>query len=301
VRHERISVWSLRCVWLLQPLTLGPGCADILQHTQSRTFLSIGLWGLWGFGFLATLIPCPLTLTTIRISGPVVGVLSVWSSLATDNFQNSLVGLIGGLALLVLALWPAVADAYVDGASYGNERRFLLRAPASITLILAPLAWLFTLIGTLSGPALLAQGSTTPAIVSFTLGLPIAAACSRAIHHLHRRWVVLVPTGLVLHDHLALADPTLITRKALMSIGPAAINSDGHDLTHGAHGLAIEVRSHEPYDLRLNNRKYNHQVITTSAFLCTPVCPNAFLSEANRRKLPVRHPAKPPPRTSSPS
>lgn len=288
-------------MYLLQPLTLGPGCADILQNTQNRTLLSAGLWGLWGIGFLATLIPCSLTLTAIRILGPATGALSAWISLTTDNFLNSLGGLIGGFTLLVLTLLPVIADAYVDGASYGNERRFLLRSPAPVVLMLAPLAWILTLLGALSGPVLLSQGNTPAAIASFTIGLPIAAVCSRAIHHLHRRWLVLVPTGLVLHDHLALTDPTLIIRSGLASIGPATIDSDGYDLTHGAHGLAIEIRSNEPYNLKLNSRKHNYQVVTTSAFLCTPVRPNAVMSEARRRKLPILHIAKPPPRTSSPS
>ena len=117
-------------------------------------------------------------------------------------------------------------------------------------------------------------------------GLPVAAASVRALHHLHRRWIVLVPAGFVLHDHLALADPTLVPRDAIAMVGPAPAGTDAHDLTQAARGLALEVRCREAHDLRPASRDGGAEVIVAEAFLCAPARPDAVLAEAKRRRLP---------------
>ena len=78
----------------------------------------------------------------------------------------------------------------------------------------------------------------------------------RSLHQLNRRWVVLVPAGLVLHDHLALNEPTLFQKSEIDLIGPASIDTDATDFTQGAYGLALEVRCESPHDAgRLRLRK----------------------------------------------
>ena len=197
------------------------------------------------------------------------------------------VALGGAFVLGVLSHWPAVADTYVDGASYGDEKRFLLRAPGPVVLALGPLAWALTVAGVVVGPLLLASGDSAVGSAACVAGLPIAAASARALHHLHRRWIVLVPAGFVLHDHLALADPTLLPRDALTSVGPASADTDAHDLTQAARGMALEVRCREPHDLRPASRDGSAEVVVTEAILCAPARPDAVLAEAKRRRLPT--------------
>ena len=284
--RDSIPVWALRTLWLVQPVTLGPALADGLHDLDGRTFLSVAVWVLWGLGLLATLVPRPVTLTAIRIGGPAAATLSVWTATAVDDTALVAVALVGAFVLGVLSHWPAVADTYVDGASYGDEKRFLLRAPGPVVLALGPLAWALTVAGVVVGPLLLASGDSAVGSAACVAGLPIAAASARAIHHLHRRWIVLVPAGFVLHDHLALADPTLLPRDALASVGPAPADTDAHDLTQKARGLALEVRCREPHDLRPASRDGSAEVVTTEALLCAPTRPDAVLAEAKRRRLP---------------
>ena len=284
--RDSIPVWALRAVWLVQPVTLGPALADGFHDLDGHTFLSVSAWVLWGLGLLATLVPRPVTLTTIRIGGPAAAALSVWTATTVDDTALVAVALGGSFVLGVLSHWP-VADTYVDGASYGDEKRFLLRAPGPVVLALGPLAWALTVAGVVVGPLLLASGDSAVGSAACVAGLPIAAASARALHHLHRRWIVLVPAGFVLHDHLALADPTLLPRDALASVGPASADTDAHDLTQAARGMALEVRCREPHDLRPASRDGSAEVVVTEAFLCAPARPDAVLAEAKRRRLPT--------------
>jgi len=286
VQRDRIPVWALRAVWLAQPVTLGPALADGLHDLDGRTFLSVAVWVLWGLGLLATLVPRPVTLTAIRIGGPAAAALSVWAATAVDDTTLVVVGLVGAFVLGVLSHWPAVADACVDGASYGDENRFLLRAPGPVVLALGPIAWVLAVAGVVAGPLLLASGDPAVGSAACVAGLPVAAASVRALHHLHRRWIVLVPAGFVLHDHLALADPTLVPRDAIAMVGPAPAGTDAHDLTQAARGLALEVRCREAHDLRPASRDGGAEVIVAEAFLCAPARPDAVLAEAKRRRLP---------------
>ena len=285
--RDSIPVWALRAVWLVQPVTLGPALADGFHDLDGHTFLSVSAWVLWGLGLLATLVPRPVTLTTIRIGGPAAAALSVWTATTVDDAALGAVALGGAFVLGVLSHWPAVADTYVDGASYGDEKRFLLRAPGPVVLALGPLAWALTVAGVVVGPLLLASGDSAVGSAACVAGLPIAAASARALHHLHRRWIVLVPAGFVLHDHLALADPTLLPRDALTSVGPASADTDAHDLTQAARGMALEVRCREPHDLRPASRDGSAEVVVTEAILCAPARPDAVLAEAKRRRLPT--------------
>lgn len=285
--RDSIPVWALRAVWLVQPVTLGPALADGFHDLDGHTFLSASAWVLWGLGLLATLVPRPVTLTAIRIGGPAAAALSVWTATTVDDAALVAVALGGAFVLGVLSHWPAVADTYVDGASYGDEKRFLLRAPGPVVLALGPLAWALTVTGVVVGPLLLASGDSAVGSAACVAGLPIAAASARALHHLHRRWIVLVPAGFVLHDHLALADPTLLPRDALTSVGPAPADTDAHDLTQAARGMALEVRCREPHDLRPASRDGSAEVVVTEAILCAPARPDAVLAEAKRRRLPT--------------
>ena len=44
-----------------------------------------------------------------------------------------------------------VGDWYVDGSSYGDERRFALRPPAALVMVAVPLAWILTVAPLLAG------------------------------------------------------------------------------------------------------------------------------------------------------
>ncbi len=85
---------------------------------------------------------------------------------------------------------------------------------------------------------LLAGGRWVVGGIVAVVGCFAAAVAGRALHGLARRWLVVVPAGLVIHDPL-LAWPTRCcssVRRSL-ALGPAPAEADDAlDLTSGASG-----------------------------------------------------------------
>jgi len=288
-RAERNATLALRCSWLLLPVTLGPLTGDLLHHadTSTHTVTSVVLWFVWALLLTASLIPLPSTLTVLRIAGPGVVALAVWCGVDADDGVWTAVGLVNALLAALTAFTAPVADRFVDGASYGDERRFLLRAPGPVALVLGPLATAVTVAGAVLGPALIADGRRMAGTGATVIGWSLATLAARALYRLGRRWVVLVPAGFVLHDHLALAEPTLLQRAGLERIAAAPVDTDALDLTQRARGLALEVRCRKPHDLLTVGARGTAESRGIEALLCSPARPDVVLAEAARRRLPT--------------
>ena len=280
---------GLRAAWVVLPLALGPAVAEALHDLSPgpRSTASIALWLLWAVGLTVTLVPLPVTLTALRLGVPALAAVALWSAPAgTDAFRTT-AGLAVTTLVVAAAFSASTSDRFVDGASYGDERRFLLRTPGPVVLMLGPMATLAALAGLTIGPVLLLDARWVAGGLAVALGVPTTALAVRALHRLSRRWIVLVPAGLVLHDHLALAEPTLLQRAGLARIGPAAVDTDAADFTQQARGLALEVRCREPHDVLPAGRGRTTEVAAIEAFLCSPNRPDVVLGEAGRRRLPV--------------
>src|SRR5829696_1636439 len=67
--------WILRAAWVLLPVVAGPAFGAALddRSTPVQAVASLGLWGLWGAGVLATLVPRPWGLTLLRVAAPAAG------------------------------------------------------------------------------------------------------------------------------------------------------------------------------------------------------------------------------------
>ena len=285
---------ALRVAWLVLPVALGPTVADALHDMASgpRSTASVALWVLWAIGLTATLVPFPVTLTALRVGAPALAVAAAWSAPAGEGTLRTMPGVVVAAVVVVAAFSAPTADRFVDGASYGDERRFQLRAPGPVALLLGPLATVVVILGLVLGPVLLIGRHWVAGAAAICLGLPPAGLAARALHRLSRRWIVLVPAGFVLHDHLALAEPTLIQRAGLARIGAAPEETDALDLTQQARGLALEVRCREPHDVLPSGRGRTTgaravEVRPVEAFLCSPIRPDVVLADASRRRLPV--------------
>ena len=133
---------GLRATWVLLPLALGPAVAEALHDLSPgpRSTASIALWLLWAVGLTVTLVPLPATLTALRLGVPALATVALWSAPAgTDAFRTT-AGLAATTLVVAAAFSASTSDRFVDGASYGDERRFLLRAPGPVALVLGPLA-----------------------------------------------------------------------------------------------------------------------------------------------------------------
>ena len=279
--------WVLRAVWAVLPVVAGPAFGNALDGRSRAVQLvaSLGLWGIWAIGVLATLVPRPSGLTLLRVAGP-AGCGAAVLVLADDPGTASVAAVVGtGLAAVVVLL-PETGELFVNGAAYGDERRHLLRPPAALLLGPLPLAAAALVAAVVSGPLLLAARSWVAGVVAVVVGAPLAVVLAKALHSLTQRWAVFVPAGLVLKDHLALLDPVLLRRHLITAFGPAPAVSDALDLTARAPGLALEVRLREPVPVAaVTPGRRGSEARSPEALRFTPTRPGAVLAEAERRRL----------------
>lgn len=289
-----LHLWPLRVVWLVLPVLCGPSLSDALDgRSGSVRLVALALaYAAWGVGLVATLVPHPLSLTALRTLAPATLAAAVWATLAGgDPAVSDVVALVAAAAVTALSLSPLVGDAFVDGGSYGPERRMALRAPTTLVAGPVELAWAIAVAGVVAGPLLLAARQWVLGAVLLVVGWTAAFVAIRSLHQLSRRWVVFVPTGLVLHDPLATPEPHLFLRRSVARLGPAttdAADAAGTvDLSQGAAGLVLELELREPYDLLLAERRGAGRTVQTTRVLFVPTRAATLLDEARERRLPV--------------
>ena len=192
-------------------------------------------WALWTLTTVALLVPSPLSLTAIRCIAP-IAVVAGFAATAP-------LALFGALVALIVGYSPLFADTMVQGGAYGEEQRFSLRTPVPQ---MAPtvIAW-GVLVGALLG------GTLLTAAQQFFVGIPLvvvgavlASRVPRMLHRHARRWLVIVPAGIVVHDHLVLAETIMSPRSKISNITTVTEPGESADFTGGVAGprLAVQLR-----------------------------------------------------------
>lgn len=290
-----VSRWAPALVWLSLPLTAGTSFAHALDHRSTSVALTatIGLWLVWVIGLIAALAPSSVSLTTIRIVMPASVVAAAWSALAVSDGANFAESCALGVTSLcaVLSLSAAVGYTFINGSSYGDERRFPLRPPGPVVLGPLELVWIAMVASVFAGPLLLAAKQWVLGALVTAIAVVVCIGGARALHQLSKRWLVFVPAGLVLVDRTSLLDALLVQRHLVGSIGLAEENSDAVDLSAGAVGIQIEIRlsatdSIIPTPARRNRRKII-EPIEVDAVRFTPSRPGWVLDAAKERRLTV--------------
>ena len=296
--------WATAIIWLTLPLLAGPVYATALDPRSpafQRT-TTIGLWAFWAGGLVAALVPSTVSLTAVRILAPASLAATCWAVLAAPGRSDTTASLALAATSLaaVVALSAFVGDRFVNGSSYGDERRMPLRSPGSLLLGPIELTWVVVVAGICAGPLLLAAQFWIIGAVVLIAGWPAAAVGARALHGLSQRWLVFVPAGVVVVDRMVLTDALLVQRQrvaAIEIVQPAAIahsisDTDTHtdtDLTAGALGprLRIELSTPElivPAASRLR-RSEPIEPYEVRAVLVVPSRPGWALAEARSRRL----------------
>jgi hypothetical protein len=286
-----LRLLPLRLLWATLPLTLGPLLADGLDPRRSafRSAVSSVAWAVWAVTLVATLVPRTVTLTVVRIVVPATVPAAVWAALAADDpgTATTIIGLVAAVVSTIAAFVAPAGEAFVDGSSYGDERRMPLRPPGLLLLGPLELAWAVAVAGATAGPLLLADQQWVPGAVVTIVGFGLAHFAVKALHRLSRRWLVFVPAGFVVHDHLALAEPVLFPRTMVASAGIARQGTTATDLTMGALGVAVEARLTEATSIVPTRRDRTNEAVDIDSFLVAPSRPGAALVEAKRRRITV--------------
>jgi hypothetical protein len=284
--------WGFTALWATLPLTAGPAFADALDERSStfRTSCSTGLWLCWVLVLAASLVPRSPTLTATRL-GAVGGALAAaWAALAGPTTDVAdIVAVTAAVAAAAVSLTAWFGDVYVDGDSYGDERRFLLRIPGPLVLGPVPLAAVAALVGAAAGPLLVAAGSPILGVLALLVGWPAAFVCVRALHVQTQRTLIFVPGGVVVHDLTALAVPVLLRKGRVVALGVAPADTRALDLTRSAIGAALEVRLAEPERLPVVRRRGRTsepaEDVDADALLVAPSRLGAVVATARQRGL----------------
>jgi hypothetical protein len=284
-----LLLWVLRVAWLAQAAALG-AYGDALDGRRGAVQLvaAVGLWAGWGLVLVALLVPAVATLTVVRMAVPAALAASIWAVLAGGN------GAAGAAAIALAALATVVAfsgdvgQLFVQASAYGAEQRLLLRPPPAWVVIVG-VTWLVAAAGILAGPILLAAGVWWLGAPALVIGALVAWQGGRRIHRLSRRWLVFVPAGVVVHDHVILADAHLFRTIDVAHFALAMEGTGAADFTGGALGPAIEIQLREMLDVLLHPTpaEPRGKMLHVRAMLVSPTRPGRALALAGEGRLTV--------------
>jgi hypothetical protein len=248
-----------------------------------------GSWALWAVGLVALLVPTTVSLTVARLVAPAAPAAASASLIAGARAVPGGLAVAHALAAAAAVFTAEFGQRFVQGSAYGDEARFPLRPPGLYTVGPMPAAWA-ALAATLgAGPLLVAARQWVPGVVLTVLGVVIAFPLARRFHRLTRRWLVVVPAGVVLHDHVALAETALFRRAELAGLGLAPAGTGATDLTVRALGLALQIDLRAPAAVAVSGvGRSAPTTATVSAVLVMPSRPGRVLEECRRRGFPVR-------------
>jgi hypothetical protein len=251
---------------------------------------SAGLWLGWIVVLTASLVPTAVSLTVVRLMSPG----AVVAAFVAATRHASTVAIIGAVAVAIVAASLAYSaefgGVFVQGSAYGDETRFPLRPPGPLVVGPLPLGWALVATAIVSGPLLLAARSYVLGAAVSSFGAALAWIFGRRCHRLARRFLVLVPAGIVVHDHLVLSDTSMFRKSDVASVGLALDRTEAADLTGKALGKAVEIvlKDFDTVVLAGTPKKPGGTALHVLAVLVSPSRPGRMLAEAARRGHVVR-------------
>jgi hypothetical protein len=287
MRAPRAPIWAFRAAWALLPLAVGPAVAGAIDGRSGavRAVTIVSLWLGWALGLLASLVPVPAALTTVRLLAPAAPVVAVASVIGGAGPLASGIAVSVALVATALAATAEVGAWFVQGAAYGDESRFVLRPPGP--LLAGPLELLWAALASAcgAGPLLLASRQWVAGAIVTAAGLVLAVVLVPRFHALTLRWFVFVPAGVVVRDPLVLAETMMVRRAAVAGIGLAPADTTAMDLTANALGPAVEVDFAVSTTSSLPGTRGSRErrAVEAAALLVSPSRPGRLVTEAARR------------------
>jgi hypothetical protein len=262
VSPATVVVWIARVVWLAVAAVGGTAIGDALDGRSRSVQLTgtIGAWVGWAAGAAALAIAGVATLTLVRAVVP--GSLVVAAvALAGGADAGATIQLVVPAAIATALVGSAeFGRVFIQASAYGDEERFGLRPPIGYSLASAA-SWLLTATALAVAPVAWAAAAWLPAIVATLVAAAGVSLLPIRWHQLSRRWFVIVPAGVVVHDPVVLNDTLMIPSRTVASVAldeQGAASQTAADLTGPTPGLRVEVVLAEP---------------TTAVFAATPANP----------------------------
>ena len=283
--RSRLLLWLVRVLWTATGVFGSLALERLEVAFRAPVLILAALGWLVGVGAVTIISVVGLTVarTVITLSLP------VGLAVAMTSVEPVTIAFAACSALTTaLVLSAEFAHLSVQASAYGDEERLVLRTPAGFALagVVVWILWAAALI-----IAALAAGNSRWWVAG-TLGALVAAITIGALPRWNlaaRRWLVLVPAGVVVHDPLVLAETLMLRRSDIARIGLAPVDTTALDLTGPSSGHAIEIDIVAPVPVLVATRRRGQTVrpAEASAVLVAPLRPGRALQRAQRRRLPV--------------
>jgi len=232
LRPERIVVSVVLAAWVVLALSSPwQTIADDASRSVSWVLLTWS-WLLWTAVGASLLVPSPMSLTIVRIVVPLSVVVSVVASQPLAIFCS--------VVALIVCASPVFVDSMVQGGAYGDETRFALRTPLPY-VVPAVIAWLLFSTAIIGGSLFLAAREYVVGAILVAIGILLSRTIPQRLHRLARRWLVIVPVGIVVHDHLVLHETIMAPSGKIQSVARTSDVGEAADLTGGVLGDRITI------------------------------------------------------------
>lgn len=263
------------------------GAADG-RTPAAGTVAAVAWWVAVGVVVVALAVPGALGLAVVRMVAPLTVVASACALVLDAPAVKG--GAMAALAVLTtaLALSAETGEAVVQGAAYGEEVRLPLRPPAAVLPAVAA-SWLVWATAVTGAVLLLAAGRWVDGGAVAVVAAAATWWVLRGAARLCRRWLVLVPVGVVVHDPVVLAETLMVQRTNLSVVRLALADTQAADLTGpcGGHATEVCVRDMELAVLQPAPGRPKGGAIHVQSFLVAPSRPGRALRAMADRGLPV--------------
>ena len=282
--------WMLRVTWIATAAVGWPAVSSAVSDRSDAVEAVAMVGGAvgWVAGVGAMAIPATLSLTATRLIVPLAPVAGLATLVGGSDTAHAVELMVVGTLATLVAMSGELGQLFVQASSYGDEERHPLRPPLGFATI-AVVAWMVWAGSLMAGPLLVAARAWIPGVVVTAFAVVGTMALPRRWHQLSRRWLVLVPAGLALHDPVVLGETLMLRRSEIASIRLALVDTDAADLTGPTTGHAIEVGTAVAVTALLapTRQQPRGRAIHLTAFLASPTRPGRALLAARKRHLPV--------------
>jgi hypothetical protein len=234
-------VWILRASWVAL-LFASPWHVAAHHSTPVNVVLIVGGWTLGAVGLLSSIALTPVGLTAARLATvPQIVLVASQLQRAYGDGQDTIAitaAIIAVAGVTALISSSHVTQAMVQASAYGEETRFPLRTPLPYMApaIVVQLAYTAAIV---IGPLLIAARSYVLGAIVTMIAIAASFKVPRRLHLLARRWLVIVPAGVVVHDHLVLGETFMVRRSNFLGAKPTNSPGDEADLTGGVIGRRL--------------------------------------------------------------
>ncbi len=284
--------WLLRIVWALQPLAFVPLISDATATIPSagKVLAAVLAWAAWAAVLLATLVPSTVSITVGRLVAPLSPIVAVAAGLGGSSVAGWKVAVALGAAVIASLVWFSGETGMVlaQGSAYGAEQRFPLKPPVPFVVPMV-LSWIVLAASAVAGAVYLANERWVVGVALVVLAAVAGRFLGPRFHQLSRRWLVVVPAGLVVHDPMLLVENALFRVVDLAAVHLAHADTEAADLTGGTAGVVLEIVLREMDTIIKVGGPDTPTGIAIHArsVLVSPTRPGRALAAAGARQMPV--------------